>query len=296
MPNEDKDKEQVLTAEEQEKAAHEKRVNEDPGDEPLPVKDEKEKPEAEKEEPEKKEAKEEGQFDAEILSIAADLGIDEAKARSYSSVADLERVLLELSSRDEPKAEKKAEKKPEEKAPEKIYIEAGDDLDEALVKQLNAALDGISGRYDEKAAALEEKITSLTGTIQANQAAQFVRVFDDMLVKHGGAYVEDLGEGGTLELSGKHRANRDRILDEMGHLVTSHQLRNKPIPSDDQLVQRAIKEILGEKEKDNGEVEKRKGQYLRRGSSRSPTPPSKQIRARLELREKLAALGGDGEE
>lgn len=293
MANEEK--EPTLTKEEQEQLTHEKAVNEDVNAEPLSV--------VEGKQPEKDESKEEAvgaekeapadEFDAELLAIAADLGMDESKARSYSSPADLERALLALSSRDEPEVKKEEEKK---QKPEPIHIQAGDDLDEALVKQVNEALDRISGRQDEKSAALERTISDLTNVMQANQAAQFINRFDDMLKVHGASYMHELGEGPTLDLAGKQRVAREKIVDEMGLIVASHQLRKRPIPSDDQLMQRALKEVFGGKDKDNGEVEKRKGQFLRRGSSRSSTPPSKRMRARLELREKLAALGGGGDE
>ena len=80
----------------------------------------------------------------------------------------------------------------------------------------------------------------------------------------------------------------------MGVIVVSHQMRGTAIPSDEQLLQKALVEVFGGKEKDNGEVaEKRTAPFLRRGSSRGSSAPSKKVRARLELREMLSNLGGD---
>lgn len=293
-----KDTEPTPTKEEQAQIAHEKAVNDDPSVEPLPAAAEKEAKEAAKPaEPEgEAEKSPEDQFDAEILAMAADAGIDESTARSFSTVGDLERALLALSSREQPSGPKAEPAKEEVKKPEPIHIQAGDDLDEGLVKQFNEALDKISGRYDEQTAALQQTITDLTGRMDASQTAQFVTQFDAMLGKHGEAYATELGEGSTLDLSGTPRANREKILDEMGVLVAGYQLRNRQIPSDDQLIQRALKGVFGERKKDDGAVKKRQSQFLRRASSRSGTAPSKQMRAREELREKLAALGSSGEE
>jgi hypothetical protein len=291
------DKEPALTTEQQEKIAHEKAVNEDPSELPVSLGklDDKKDPEgAPAKEPEKQTEKpSEGapqEFDAEILAMAAELGIDESKARSYSTVADLERTLLAITSREEVPAKRESEKKEPDTKPEPIHLQASDDLDEAVVKQVNEALDKISGRYDEKTAALEQAIVQLTGTMQANQATQFASRFDDMLVKHGGAYTHELGEGSTLELTGTHRTNREEVLDEMAAIVDRHVRKyqnTRPVPGDDQLVQKALKSLYGGRDKDNGEVEKRQAQFLRRGSSRSSTAPSKQMRAREELREML---------
>jgi hypothetical protein len=312
LPDEEKDTAVAPTKEELEQAAHERRVNEDPADVQLPDKAAKEpEKEPEKEAPAAEgegEAKEglTEEFDAEILGIAADFGMTEATARSYSTVADLERALHALASREEsaPKTEerewtdeiRKLEAQKEKAKLEPIHLQGGEDLDEALVKQVNEALDGISGRYDDKTAALEKTIAELTSTMQANQAAQFVRCFDDMLERHGEPYRHELGEGSTLELTGKHRKNRDRVVDEMGVIVAACQLRKRAIPSDAQLVQRALKEVFGDKGKDNGEVKKRQGQFLRRSSSRASASPSTKVRARIELREKLAALRGGEDE
>lgn len=299
MPDPENGKEPALTKEEEERIAHEKAVNEDPGEQSVLLDEPKGKEDLEKEPEKQAEEAPEAvpqEFDAEILAMAADVGIDESTARSYSTVADLERTLLAITSREQSESKPKEPEKEPEKKPEPIHLQAGDDLDEALVKQVNEALDKISGRQDETADALRQEIATLTATMQTNQTAQFVARFDDMLVKHGEAYIHELGEGATLELSGTHRSNREKLVDEMGVIVGSYQLRNRPIPSDDQLVQRALKEVFGGRDKDNGEVKKRQGQFLRRGSSRSSAAPSTQMRARAELREKLAALSGGEDE
>lgn len=300
MPDPDeKTADETLTKEEQEELAHQKSVDEDPDGEPLPEKEE-ESPEKEPaKEPEAKE-EEKDSFDPEILSIAADLGVDEATARAYSTVADLERHLYGLSSRAETKPDEKEPEK--EKAPEKVQIQAGDDLDDTLVKQLNDALGELGGRNDKRVEALEGTIATLQATIQQNQLVQFVSQFDALIEKHGKGYEDVLGKGSTFELEGtsKERGNREKLFGEMGAIVAGYQSINRRIPGDEQLIKRALREAHGERSsKEDGvdKTEARQSQFLRRGSSKAPTPPSKRQRARMELREKLAAsFSGEEEE
>lgn len=298
MPDPEKKDELAMTKEDEQRMAHEKAVNEDPGEKPLPVSEADETKEAEKEDETKEKEVAEGkvELDADILAMVADVGKDEAWARSFSSDKDLTQALLALYEREEPVAKQEPEKEEPDKKPEPIHLQAGDDLDEALVKQVNEALDKISGRHDETANALREEIAALTATVQQSQAAQFVGQFDAMLSKHGEPYVHELGEGATMDQSSKHQKNREKIVKRMAVLVNAHIGANQPVPSDDRLVQDALKDVYGGRDKDNGEVKERQGQFLRRGSSRSSTAPSKQMRARTELREKLAALSGGGDE
>jgi len=303
---EEKDDPKVEELSDEQKAdlAHEKAVNEDPGAEPLlSVKEEAEKDAKEAEADDKTEdAKEEvkDDFDAEILSIAADLGVSEAEARGFSTVGDLEKALVKMSSRAElpttatPKEKAEDQKEVKEELA-KLRLEAGDDLDPEMVKKFNEIIDNQDKRHETKTKALEESVQQLQENVQANQTRQFYRELDGMFVKHGEAYAKELGEGSTLSMTGAHRTNRDKVEKEMGVIVTAHQLRRLPIPSDDELVSKALATVFGErKAKDNGEVEKKRGQYLRRSSSRSPAGPSKRTQARMDLREKLQALrGGD---
>ncbi|MCH7908063.1 MAG: hypothetical protein IIB38_00410 [Candidatus Hydrogenedentes bacterium] len=321
----EKEQTEELTKEQQEQIVHEKAVNEDPAEELTTLLAEKKaeekstdvkaeaeddakddsKEEVEAEGAEKEEEKDE--FDPEILSIAADLGMSEVRARRFASVGKLTEELTELAAEAERVAlvqEKSTKEDPPAAKPEpdkkvdakKSYIVAGEDLDEALVKQLNAALDGISNQHDERSKALEAHVAALTTQIQANQAAQFVQHFDAMMEKHGEPYSKEIGTGPTYDLSGKVRANREKIVKRMTILVNAHVASNQAIPSDDSLVQSAMKDVFGAKENGNGTVEKRKAPYLRRSSSRGSQTPSTKMRARLDLDEKLAALRGGGEE
>ena len=288
----------VLTKEDQEEIDHEKAVNEDPGAEPLPPTKEELKPEpeakAEDAEPEVK--AEADEFDSEILSIAADFGVTEEKARAFSTSADLERALLAMPAPQETPTDTESSRvwaKKEEVKEEiaKLRLEAGEDLDPELVKKFNAVLDDQDKRHGSKAEALEQTIQQMQEAMTAQSTRLFYKELDEMFVKHGEGYATELGQGSTLAMIGKHRANRDKVEQEMGVIVSAHQLRGRPIPSDDDLVTRAIATVFGErKAKDNGDVEKRQRQFLRRGSSRAPGAPSKRTQARMELREKLDAL------
>jgi len=228
------------------------------------------------------------------------LGVSEEQARAYSSVSDLERALVAIA--DKARAKEAAEPLIGVPVPEKaeveqkivdVLIEAGDDLDEEAAKKINAALKQVSERGDAKVAELEKALENVNSILQQNQAVQFAMQFDNMLTKHGERYTRYIGKGSTMELEEKFRVNRNKIVEEMGIIVQSHALRHKPIPSDDILVQKALREVFGEKEKDNGHAgeDTRRGQFLRRGSTRSSAGPSKRTMARMALREKLEALG-----
>lgn len=294
-------------------AAHEQRVNEDSAeaDERLLKQGGQEKPdetEADQAGKEKDsaagEAKDEAgaapAFDAEILSIARDLGIDEATARSHSTVRDLELHLSGILAREETQGAKPESKKEEEKPKaEPVRLEAGDELDEEIVNRVNAALDKLSDRHDVSTKALEAQVQALESTLQAGRFQQFVSEFDGLLGRHGGAYRDDLGEGSTFGLgqSSKERANRGKVIDEMSVIVASHQIRNRPIPGDEQLLARALREVFGERspEKEN-EAETEKRPFLRRGSSKAPQAPTSRQRSLIALDEKLSALGGGDEQ
>ncbi len=323
MPATDTTEEKALTKEEQEQQAHEDRVNTDPGielatplklpgDDPVgsdgkadaadAVGDDKDKASGTGDAP--ADTKEE--FDPELLSIAAGMGIGETQARAYSSPADLEKTLLLMAERDEAaRPDTKTEKKPDEKKdePKPIRIAGSDDLDGELVKQVNDALEQIEKRYDEKAVAQAEQATKveatlveITASLNASHAAQVATSFDNALVAHGAAYTKELGEGSTLSMTGATRANRDKVLAAMQVEVAGCRTLNHPIPGDDQLVQGALQKVLGGREQSNGEDKKKNRTSVRRGSSRAPIGMSKQMRARLDLREKLEALSSGEQE
>lgn len=236
-------------------------------------------------------------FDREILELAEDYGLNEKEARAYPSVAELEQRLVELDARrgQEPvkKVEPEVQPEPELKELEKIIISATDDLDEGTVKQINEAFGKLTQRYDDKNKSLEQAVVGLQSTLQAQQVANFVSGFDSALERLGKGYEHEIGSGSTSGVSTKQRGVRDRVVDEMQFIVAHRQKNNLPIPGDDQLITRALREVLGESKQDNGKVESRQRQFLRRGSSRSSAQPSKRMRARVELREKLDALGGE---
>lgn len=244
------------------------------------------------------------EFDSEILSIAADLGVSNDKARGFSTVADLEKHLYGLTEQRSDEPEKKVAVpgvgKDEKQTP--VLLEAGDDLDEALVGKINDALGKITGRYDERYAGLEKTITGLQENLQASQAAQFISQFDRMLTEYGGGYSELLGEGNTMALNpnGKEAERRADIIQVMQTTVQVCQSGNRKVPSDEQLIKRAMTEVCGEptvnKDKLNGKVQSRQGQSLRRASSRSGRPVTaadKRRDAERDLQEKLNALSSD---
>ncbi len=320
MPATDTTEDKTLTKDQQEQQAHEDKINTDPGIEVatplrLPGDDDVESngkvdtedatgtvddKEGKASDAGDTAADTKEEFDAELLSIAAGMGIGETQARAYSSPGDLERTLLAMADRDEAaQPDTKAEKKPDEKKdePKPIRIAGSDDLDGELVKQVNGALEQIEKRYEDRARAqaeqtgkLEASLTSITASLNASQAAQVATSFDNALVAHGAAYTKELGEGSTLSMTGASRANRDKVLSAMQIEVAGCRSLNQPIPGDDQLVQGALQKVFGAREKSNGAATKQERTSVRRGSSRASAGMSKQMRARLELREKLEAL------
>lgn len=242
-------------------------------------------------------------FDTEILSIAADCGISETEARGFSSLHELEEKLLELSSsteeaKPEPEPEKKEDAKPE---PVPIRLEAGDELDDELVGKLNAVLDKLGGRYDERTKALEAQLEAIesrqTAQQQQSENMAIVQQFDAVIAQYGETDGELMGKGETFSFdrSSKEWTNRGKVLDEMRTIAQLATQANRPIPGDEQLYARAMREVFPDRspeKSDNGKVEERRGQFLRRSSSKASAAPTKRERAMTELDEKLAALGG----
>lgn len=188
--------------------------------------------------------------DDALVAIATDYGMTEKEARSFDSARDLEKHLLIISEREEKSTEKTDGKEKKEAEPEKFKIELGEgEFDEDMVKSVNEALAKVVDRYEGNAEKLQQEVDVLKGTLQKNQAALFITNFDKHIDSHSKAYEKELGSGPTSELEegSPELKNRVAVIEEMDTLVAGYTLRNRTIPSDEELVRRAQNNLFGDR-------------------------------------------------
>ncbi|MFW6033479.1 MAG: hypothetical protein ACOCTI_08930, partial [Phycisphaeraceae bacterium] len=209
-------------------------------------------------------------FDEALLSRASEAGLSEEEARGYGSPEALKHGLSVL----EKLAGKAADLSREQETGEDedaFDIELDEELiDPDVVKTfqgMKSHFEGVVGKLQGRIGELEEQLGE---QVMASRLDRVDRTLDGM----GEEYAELFGRGPRAGLGEAEIANRQQVLETIDTLRSGYAQQGKTIPSDAELVKRAVQSEFGDKLQEitrkqlAQRTERRRRQALSRGSSR----------------------------
>jgi hypothetical protein len=200
-------------------------------------------------------------FDAALVKRAREAGMSDDEARSFGSPDALKRALdwgdrRRGQSSEQGQSQEREQKPtaPQQQRKPRINLEqfeldpAFDPSLHAMAKNLKGMAEQINSAFDE----LESHTLGVVNHFQEQQREAFYDRFDSMIEELGEDYAPIFGKGRRADVlnDAKAVAARAELINQMLVDAESHARINpdKPIPSERELLQRAVRALHGDKQ------------------------------------------------
>lgn len=149
---------------------------------------------------------------------------------------------------------------------------------EVYDENIIGAFNKMKDYYDSKVAGLEQTVKSLSDSVRGREtsdaAAKVERMFSDLAKDSALKGVFGEGDARTLDKSSPEWKNRLRLLNEMDALAAGYHARQRAVPSEEELMRRALRSEFGQElestatQKVRDQLRSREGQFVARPTQR----------------------------